>query len=311
MAPTARAEKDLSQEAAHFSGVGVKRRGRVILQDVTFGIRSGQVHALLGHNGAGKTTLIRSLVGLIPIATGQVTVNSTPAVVLAASRFPRELPVHRLIEYRCRQLGLPGGASDEWTYRLGVEEFQRQTCGSLSTGMNQRLAILLALTAGSRLIVLDEPTAGLDPNGVQQLSSVIKDLQSTGITFLICSHDLMHVELICETVTCLRNGRVTAHGDVEHVSGLVPSSQQVYRTTNDDVAATALRQLGYDCEVTPRGVKVHATLSVPEVVHAVPSQVSIIEVSVTDSLFTRLYRAFGSVEGAADAPLRTPLRTAS
>lgn len=281
--------------------VTVTRRRRVLVDRASFQVQAGSVHALLGHNGAGKTTLLRALAGQVPLASGAIRVDRRPSVLFVGGRYPSDLRVAQIVEHRRRLLGIDVGATRAVLDAVGVHEFTDRSGGVLSTGMAQRLSIALALLTGPRLLVLDEPTTGLDPQGVAQLRDVIGRLRRDGTAVLVCSHDLAELELVCDDVTCLRAGRVTASGSVAEVTRGLPGTGHVLRTDDDARAVDLLTRHRVPATRAARGVRVPVEVDIAAAVHALAGAVTLHEVTVDHRLFARLYDAHGS----APRPTRT------
>lgn len=282
----------MNDNALNFDRVTVRRRGRTIVHDVSFGIASGSIHALLGHNGAGKTTLLRAVAGYVPVAFGDITLKQTPEVLFVGTRFPGDVSVGQIVHYRRRILNC------EYPKRIldmtGVAQFLEKRGNQLSTGMAQRLGIALALMAGVEIVVMDEPTSGLDPQGVEQLVSIIEQLQSEGTTILVCSHDLARLEPICDSVTCLQMGRVTFSGSVHEAAQLVQAAGHIIRTSDDSWAQEQLSRTGVAAKILPRGLYVDSTSNIADVISALKSQLHINEVTVAPGLFDRIYSVFAA-----------------
>ena len=278
--------------ALRFDGVSVVKGRRRLVSDVSFDVRAGAVHALLGHNGAGKTTLMRAVAGQVPVRRGRVEGADGAAVLFVGARFPRDLTVSRIVEHRVRLLG---GRVDRWALEaLGVGAFGGHRAGTLSTGMAQRLAIGLAMLSGASVLVLDEPTTGLDPQGVEGLRDVVLRLRDRGTTVVLCSHDLAELELVCDEVTCLRRGRLSVSGTVDEVCAGVPRTGHVLRTEDDARAVAHLDAHGVRCERTARGVRTPADVPVTRVLEVLAGAVPVREVGVDRALFTRVYDRYAS-----------------
>ena len=164
--------------------------------------------------------------------------------------------------------------------------------------MTQRVALACALVGSPRTIVLDEPTTGLDPQGVEGLLRLVGDLRREGRTVVICSHDLAQLELVCDRVTCLRMGRVTADGWVNEVARNVPSPAHIVRTSDDVVAAKLLSTVGIDCTIATRGLQVSSTQDVGAALGVLAGHVSVTEVTVNESLFARIYSMHAAAPGS-------------
>lgn len=292
--------------AVDFSEVSVDRRGRRLVDAVTFSVAPGSVHALLGHNGAGKTTLLRALSGLVPLAAGSIRTTGEPSVLFLGTRLPGDVTVAQILEYRRQVLGASRDAVEAVVRRTGVADFLGRRAGVLSTGMAQRAAIAAALLADAPTLVLDEPTNGLDPQGVDGLLGLIEGLRAEGRAVLICSHDLAQLELICDNITCLRAGRLTVDGTVRDVSRDLPAPGHVLRTVDDVRAREIVQAAGVECRQTPRGLHVESGATLAEVVSLLIGQVEVTEATVDHGLFARVYARFGSAPEQGPRRRRRP-----
>lgn len=279
----------MAAPAVEFSGVTVRKAGRDLVRDASFSVPTASVHALLGHNGAGKTTLMRALAGLVPVRRGSIRCEGVPTVLFVASAMPRELTVSQILEHRRRQERVTRSVVDDAASRCGVVPFLSRRFGQLSTGMAQRVALASGLVADSATIVLDEPTTGLDPQGVDGLMRLLADLRGEGRTVLICSHDLARLEFVCDGVTCLQGGRVTASGPVLDVGADVPVPGHVLRTSDDALAQRVLEGSGRTTEMTARGLHVSGGEPLDVVVEALRGSADVTESTVDSSLFERIY----------------------
>ena len=210
---------------------GVTRRfGRTVaIEDVTFDVRPGEVLGLLGPNGAGKTTTMRVLTGYLRPTSGRVLLGDVdPAVdpvaakrlcgyVPEASALYRDMRVDRFLRFWAQ---LRGVARDERRARVervvtqaGLHGVEHQLVGSLSRGYRQRVALAQALVHDPPVLVLDEPTAGLDPEQVVETRKLIGRLAKTR-TVLLSSHLLNEVTQLCKRVVVLDRGRVLAVDDI-------------------------------------------------------------------------------------------------
>lgn len=273
--------------------------GRELTRDVSFAVPTGSVHAVLGHNGAGKTTLMRALAGLIPVHRGRIRSAGTPTVLFVASAAPAELRVSQVLEHRRRHERASTRMVRAAVSRCGVGPFLERRFGQLSTGMAQRVAIAAALIADAPIIVLDEPTSGLDPQGVEVLMRLLAELRDDGRTVIICSHDLARLELVCDGVTCLRAGRVTADGPVQQVAAGLDVPGHVLRTSDDVLADQVLARSGRRTASTARGLHVAAGDPLSSIVEVLHGHVQVLESTVDASLFERIYQRYATAPGLA------------
>jgi ABC-type multidrug transport system ATPase subunit len=293
----------VSTHAVAFESVTVSRLRREIVRDASFAVHSGAVHALLGHNGAGKTTLLRAMCGVVATSRGRVVQADEPAVLFAHSRLPRETTAAQVLEYRRRVRGRSRADVAAVAERTGVAGFLDRPSAALSTGMAQRVGIAAALVDDAATLVLDEPTTGLDPQGVAGLLGLVVGLRTEGRTVMICSHDLSQLELVCDEVTCLRDGRVTVTGPVDAVAATVAPAGHVLRTADDTRARTLLAAAGFASTATPRGLRVGPEVGLTDAL-LVLRGLDVRESTVERGLFARVYDRYAS------APQTTPGRRA-
>ncbi|MCK1798571.1 ABC transporter ATP-binding protein [Streptomyces sp. XM4193] len=211
--------------------IGLTRRygDTVALNEVDFTVREGELIGLLGPNGAGKSTLLNTLVGLRKPSAGRVELfGGDPGVpanrvqlgmTLQETGVPATLKVAEAVDLVAAHYPDPENR-DELLVRLGLEEFAKRQCGGLSGGQKRRLALALAFVGKPRLVVLDEPTTGLDVESRRLLWDHIRAFHSQGGTVLLTTHYLEEVEALAERVVVMGNGEVLADDTVEAVRGL-------------------------------------------------------------------------------------------
>jgi ABC-2 type transport system ATP-binding protein len=201
-----------------------KRYGAVTAVDgVSFEIRSGEIFGLIGPNGAGKTTTVECLVGLRQPDEGRIAICG-----LDARRRPRDVKqrIGAALQTTALQdritpreaLDLFGAfygnlvPSDQLLQRFGLVESAGKAFDTLSGGQKQRLALALAFVNNPEVVVLDEPTAGLDPTVRRDLRDEIARMRNDGRTVLLTTHDLEEAELLCDRIAIINRGRIVATG---------------------------------------------------------------------------------------------------
>jgi ABC-2 type transport system ATP-binding protein len=203
------------------------------LEQVTLSIGSGAT-GLLGPNGAGKTTLIHLLLGLMAPTSGHIRLFGREQATGSAGHEGRQqigyMPENdalvpgmsgvEMVAYLARLSGLPAreaiARAHEALYYVGLGEARYRPASEFSTGMRQRLKLAQALVHGPRLVILDEPTNGLDPLGRDEMLALIRDLwQNKGLSVLLSSHLLPDVEATCRSVIVLDRGRVVTERQLE------------------------------------------------------------------------------------------------
>ncbi len=208
----------------------VKRFGSFAAVDgVSFAVEPGAVFGLIGPNGAGKSTLLKMITSLIAPTAGRVLVRGVDVAedsekALAGVGAVIEFPSFYLdLSARHNLNLLTGGSGSAYRAKLakvidfvGMTPFLDQKVRTFSTGMKQRLGIAFALLPDSELIILDEPTNGLDPSGIVEIRELIRDYnREFGVTVLVTSHMLGEIEQICTDIGILKHGKLAAAGKLE------------------------------------------------------------------------------------------------
>jgi ABC-type multidrug transport system ATPase subunit len=200
-----------------------KRYGAVTaVDDLSFEVERGETFALIGPNGAGKTTTLRLLLGLSRPDAGGIAIGpkglspSDPAArrdmgyVPQRVEFPHGRTVREVLTFFADLRGLGAGAVDRALDRVGLGDTAARRASELSGGYTQRLSLAQALLADPAVLVLDEPTASLDPEATWEFRSLVEQLQGEGKTVLLCSHLLAEVERVADRVLILVEGRRAA-----------------------------------------------------------------------------------------------------
>lgn len=205
----------------------------VAVRDVSFSVGKGEVVGFLGPNGAGKSTTLRILAGFLGATSGKVRVNghdlaeaslearaSLGYMPEAAPLYP-ELRVREYLEFRARLKRVPrskrGASIERALERANLKGVSETTIGHLSKGFRQRVGLADALVADPPLLILDEPTAGLDPNQVREVRALIRELAADH-TVLLSTHILSEVEATCQRALVIDRGRLIAQGTLEELS---------------------------------------------------------------------------------------------
>ncbi|MBA3470536.1 MAG: ABC transporter ATP-binding protein [Herpetosiphonaceae bacterium] len=209
-----------------------KRYGpRAVVNDLTLTVESGTIFGLLGPNGAGKTTTLAMILHLVRPDAGRITIDGVdvwrqPRAALrsvgALIETPAFYPYLSALDNLRIVAGHAGLSTGDLAQRLvtaGLGDVGGQPVGTFSQGMRQRLGITAALLGSPRLLILDEPTVGLDPRGVVELRAMLKDLANSGCSIIFSSHQLAEVQHICDHVALLNAGRCVAQGAVADLLG--------------------------------------------------------------------------------------------
>jgi ABC-2 type transport system ATP-binding protein len=222
------------------------------VQDLDFVVEPGRITGFLGPNGAGKTTTLRMLLGLIRPTTGTATIGGVsyhdiPSPLLEVGSALESTNFHpgRSGRDHLRVLaatsGIPVARVDEMLELVGIPAAARKRAGGYSMGMRQRLGLAAALLGNPKAVILDEPSNGLDPEGIRWLRGFLRHLSSEGKTVLISSHLLAEVAQTVDDVVIIANGRSVAQGPISDLQG---EPTVLVRTPDRDELASALLAAG-------------------------------------------------------------------
>lgn len=201
-----------------------KRGGHPALRGVDLSVRTGEVYGLLGPNGAGKTTLMKTIAGLLRLETGQISVFGRPldtgsrralgTLIDGPGLWPR-LNAAEHVRVHTRLRGVPEQWGHEALEAVAMAELADRRVSAYSLGMRWRLGIALALVSRPSLLVLDEPTNGLDPLGMRDMRGLLRRLAEQGTTVFVSSHQLDQIARICDRVGVLVDGATRYEGTLE------------------------------------------------------------------------------------------------
>ncbi len=211
-----------------------KRYGDFLaIEDVSFRAERGQVLGFLGPNGSGKTTTMRILTCFMPANAGTARIcgfdiwKQSMEVRRNVGYMPESVPLYpglrvsEYLDYRARLKGMNRAARrkhiPELVETCGISEFRRVIIGKLSKGQRQRVGLAATLLGDPRVLILDEPTVGLDPNQVREIRALIKGLGGQR-TVILSTHILPEVEMVCDHVVLIHEGRVALTGSLEEVT---------------------------------------------------------------------------------------------
>jgi len=246
--------------------------GRTVVRDLSMQVPAGTIYGFLGPNGSGKTTTIRMICGLLTPDSGRGTCLGHDiftereaikrAIGYMTQRFSLygDLSIRENLEFVARIYGLPDprGAAQAAIVRLGLEGRAKQLAGSLSGGWKQRLALGACILPGPKLLLLDEPTAGVDPRARREFWDEIYALSAEGITVLVSTHYMDEAER-CHRIAYLAYGDLLATGTTAEVIAGVGLS--TWGVSGDDLDAVAKRLKAMDGVemVAPFGTELHVS----------------------------------------------------
>ena len=238
--------------------VGRKKKAVAAITDVSMRLERGDIHGILGANGSGKSTLIRLICGLLTLDQGRVEIFGLDIerdemavkrlinrVSVDAAFFKKLSPMENLL-FAARLYGLDGGAAkrDALTIlaRLGISEKRvGRPVEQMSRGMQQKVAIARALLTSPTLLLLDEPTTGLDPRSKLDVQTFIEEInQNHDATIVLTTHDLAEAERLCARITVLNDGRIVAEGTTDELRAqtALRLGRESTETTLEDVFMT-------------------------------------------------------------------------
>lgn len=235
---------------------------RQVLNGLTFDIFPGEIYGLLGPNGAGKTTTINILCNLLSADSGEIKINDLPvseATKLLIGVAPQENLLYKTLscEENLSFFGKIYGLNKQERNQqvkacleaVGLADRAKSPVESLSGGMQRRLNIAVALVHRPKLVVLDEPTTGLDIEARYEVWELIRQLKSQGITVLLTTHLLDEAERLCQRIGVLKGGKIVAEGSLEELRSTIPAKEIVIVQTSNEEAAI---QRGIKCGFTVR-----------------------------------------------------------
>lgn len=231
-------------------------RGVVAVRDLNLRVDDGQIYGLLGPNGSGKSTTLKIILGLVPPTRGRTEIFGRNSDLVESREsvgflpespyFPKYLTGEEMLRFYGKLCGLSGAAlrerAGELLERVGLTSAKDRRLRTYSKGMLQRIGLAQALVHEPRLVVLDEPTAGVDPAGAVEIRDLIFQLKERGITVLLSSHLLAQVQEICDRIGILANGVLVREGRLEELLGVQNQTEMVFENA-DAATLDAVEQL--------------------------------------------------------------------
>lgn len=262
-----------------------KRFGALTAVDgIALSIAPGETHGFIGPNGAGKTTTFSLIAGFLRPDAGSIRIAGRPAGDVEGLRgvlgilpqdalLPAKDAVGDALTFYARLQGMARGEAraeaERWLERVGLASSWKVRCGALSHGMAKRVGIAQAFLGSPKLVLLDEPTAGLDPKSAHQLRELIRSVHVAGTALLISSHNLNELEALCDSATILERGRVLTQGTLSELTSALNEIR--VQIASDTFPEEALRQLwvvhelAFDKASRTLSIALTAGLDAPEV----------------------------------------------
>ncbi len=228
---------------------------RSVLKDLTLHIKSGEIYGLLGQNGAGKTTTINILCNLLNADSGKVSINGEPVsdstkpligVAPQENLLYKSLSCEENLNFFAQIYGLDRKQRryqvEQCLKAVNLTDRAKSPVETLSGGMQRRLNIAVALVHQPKLVILDEPTTGLDIEARYEIWDLIQQLQSQGITILLTTHLLDEAERLCQRIGILKSGSIVAEGSLEELRKLIPAQEIIVVKTPQEAEVIARAQ---------------------------------------------------------------------
>jgi ABC-2 type transport system ATP-binding protein len=247
------------------------------VDNLSFVVEPGRVTGFLGPNGAGKTTTLRMVLNLVTPTAGTATIGGqryadlpdpigTVGAILEASAAHKGRTGRNHLRIICAAAGLPATRADEVLELVGLTPAAKRKFKGYSLGMRQRLGIAAAMLGDPKVLILDEPANGLDPEGIRWMRDLLKRLASEGRTILVSSHLLSEMELLADDVVIIAAGKLVRQGTMQDVVGSMSTDARVrVRTPNAEALTTELKQAGATITTGPDGALLVTGLEAPAV----------------------------------------------
>jgi len=193
-----------------------KGKGVLAVDDVDLEVATGEVYGLIGPNGSGKSTIMKALLGLVNPSSGTTKIFGRESSEVASRRDVGYLPENP-------------ERTEELLELVGLKDAGNRRLAGYSKGMLQRIGLAQALVQRPRLLVLDEPTAGVDPVGSRRIRDLIFNLKKQGISIFLCSHLLEQVQQVCDRVGIIHRGRIVKEGTIDELISIEDQSEVLLR----------------------------------------------------------------------------------
>ena len=260
--------KEVEKSPVVLEVLGLKKRIglKTIVEDITFDMHEGEIIGLLGPNGSGKTTIMRMMVGLTkatkgdvycfekPLGLGKTAMLKEVGAMIETPEFYNYMSGWSNLKQIARVCGkkVTRARMKELVEFVGLSKVIRKKVKTYSLGMRQRLGLAQALLNDPKVLILDEPVNGLDPQGVQDFRNKLKEIAATGVSILISSHLLDEIEKVCDRVIVIEKGKIIADDKLEN---LVADEiiKTLVKTHDVEKTERLIRELGVKYELTKDG----------------------------------------------------------
>lgn len=252
-------KKEIFMEILKCTNLKKQVKEKVIVENISFSINKGDVVGLLGPNGSGKTTIIKLIVGLIKITEGSVYINGYDirknfvkaidkvGVIVESPDLYMYLSGYDNLKLTANNYkNISKGRIDEVIKIVGLENRIKDKVSTYSLGMRQRLGIAEAIINNPDLLILDEPTNGLDIEGTIEMRNFLKSLSNQGIAILISSHNLTEIDNLCNRIIAIKNGRLIADDSIEGFKKVSNQNTYIFSLDKTDNLKETLINIEFD-----------------------------------------------------------------
>ncbi|MGB9986938.1 ABC transporter ATP-binding protein [Salarchaeum japonicum] len=291
-----------------------KRFGEfVAVDDLDLDVESGEVYGFLGPNGAGKSTTIDMLLGFLDPSEGSATVlghdatRESQAVRQRTGLLPDGLELYENLtgrEHVASAIETKGASDDpdELIERVGLtEEAARRRTGGYSKGMKQRLGLAIALVGDPDLLVLDEPSSGLDPEGIKRLRRIVEEEADRGATVFFSSHILEQVEKVCDRVGIMSDGELVAVDTIDNLRAELSAESVIEADVDGTPNLAAVEAVEGVTAVSERDATVELTVARPAAkmpaLRALDDTASVVDVTIDDASLETLFERYTNGDG--------------
>jgi ABC-2 type transport system ATP-binding protein len=226
--------------------------------DVSFNVERGEIFAMLGPNGAGKTTTIRMMLDIFKPEKGQVSILDGPMSSEKKDRIGympedrglyQDIPLERCLLYLAALKGLPQSETrkplERYLERFDLAEHKNKKVKELSKGMQQKAQIINTLLHNPELIIIDEPFAGLDPLNLQLVKKVLLEMRDRGATIIMSTHQMHHVEELCDRILLIDAGRDVLYGNLNDIRKQFSGHEVLVRASGEFSGISGVKQMQF------------------------------------------------------------------
>lgn len=245
--------------------------GKTIIDNLSFDVPRGEVFGFLGPNGAGKTTTIRMMVGLMSVSGGEILINGLSikkdferairhvgAIVENPEMYKYMSGYHNLVHYARMVPGITGNRINEVVELVGLQNRIKDKVKTYSLGMRQRLGVAQALLHKPSLLILDEPTNGLDPAGIRELRDYLRLLaREEGTSVVVSSHLLAEMELMCDRAAIIQRGKLVDVRQLKDEASTGNLAPCIFEVDDAIRAEQAVQSMGWKTSITAEGLTIY------------------------------------------------------